>query len=112
MPLDYLPKAKTRVNKKSIIRPRHENCWKILAALDFTTERGLKTPKVRVWGSDLVRLQDKLPTRVLGPNWTGGKGSIELTQIKSYEVLRHIIFKRTFWGRALMSLYYNSSGKT
>jgi len=77
----------------------------IMAAVDYATRVGRTPPKVRVWEGDVVRLSDKIPKRLLGPDWNGrGKGGVPFYDIKNMNVKLHVLKNGTHWGYALNAI--------
>nr|QIR30298.1 RNA-dependent RNA polymerase [Plasmopara viticola lesion associated narnavirus 19] len=97
--------------KKLSIRVKYEDPWKIHAASHICEVMG-KTHNVVQWSGDGIRLQDPLPTRVLGPKWgSSSKNRIRFQMIASDDVKLHVIYEHTHWGKALKRMVSNPESK-
>jgi hypothetical protein len=57
-----------------------------------------------VWHGDKIRLQDKIPSRLI-PGWNGPKGrELTFVEISNPDLKIGFLLKRTFWGRRLLAL--------
>jgi hypothetical protein len=92
--------------KPGATRLIYQDPWKVNAALVYADSRGWEAPKVYVWSGDVTRLTDKIPVRLLGPDWNGrqdGTG-VPFYDIGKDEVKDYVIFRRTHWGKTLSGL--------
>jgi hypothetical protein len=61
-----------------------------------------------VWFGDVLRIQDPLPARLLGPNWTGSKvNKIRFGTISDLEVKYYFLTHHTHWGNFLRTCQYD-----
>jgi len=93
--------GQVRFRKNSRYRIRYDDPWKIHAGYRLGEIRG-ETPDIVVWSGDGVRLQDPLPSKVLGPKWDGSqKSKVRFSAIVSHEVKLHVVYEHTHWGNKL-----------
>jgi len=93
-----------RFRKSSRFRIRYDDPWKINAGYHLGSLLG-NNPKTIVWSGDGIRLQDPLPPRLLGPDWTGSsKSKIRFSKIADVDVKLHVIYAHTHWGLHLKKL--------
>jgi len=98
---------------KPTLRLNYEDPWKIIASRAFQEDRGKTPPEIRVWFADVLRLQDPLPARILGPNWKGSKrNKIRFQTIADSNIKYYVIIKHTHWGKALMNMSHSEEIKT
>jgi len=57
--------------KAPFYRLKYSDVWKIHAAKYYTDRQNKRGAQIIVLQNDVVRLQDKIPIRMLGPNWDG-----------------------------------------
>lgn len=83
----------------------YEDPWLIIAGRTFATTVGRATspPSIHVWSGDGHRIQDPLPRRLLGPDWTGGGNQVRFHEIGDLRVKWHVISRHTHWGHRLSS---------
>jgi hypothetical protein len=85
------------------IRIQYEDPWEIFSARTWYESRGEDPPEIRLWFGDVLRIQDPLPRRVLGPDWNSQKNNkIRFSEISKWEVKYYILTQHTHWGSALM----------
>jgi hypothetical protein len=109
--LEEKPRNGVRFRKDSRYRIKYDDPWKIHAGR-ILGEILEKTPRTVLWSGDGIRLQDPLPTRVLGPMWTGSvKSKIRFSQIADIDVKIHVIYAHTHWGKCLRELCNDTGGK-
>lgn len=96
---------------KGKFRFQYDDPWKIFAGRILASVRsnGSK-PELSVWYGDLNRLQDPIPTRLLGNSFRAGLKSKKKTHpirfhlIKNVECQLHLIKFHTHWGNTLWKL--------
>nr|UUW20996.1 MAG: RNA-dependent RNA polymerase [Sanya narna-like virus 1] len=97
-------------------RPLHINYsdpWKIISARSYMDEQGLKPSEIRVWFADVLRLQDPLPARILGPDWKGSKrNKIRFQAIADPKIKIFLLCNHTHWGKALVSMAHSPDKKS
>jgi len=91
--------------RKTTSRIRYDDPWKIHAGYRLGEIKGLR-PDIVVWSGDVIRLQDPLPPRILGPKWDTqkNKNKIRFSEILDHEVKLYVIYEHTHWGVALRAL--------
>jgi len=114
----YLVMEEIRRNRKSDpYTIDYEDPWKLLQAYSLSQQRAAvaaqegkdsrkynNTVRINVWHGDKLRMQDKIPVRLI-PGWTGGqKKKIPFTEIASVDTKLRFIYERTFWGRELSKI--------
>lgn len=69
---DYLPDRRMVGRKgedgkwqKAIIRPVHDDPWKVHAAREYLGRMGKQLSEITVWHGDVCRITDPLPPRIL-----------------------------------------------
>jgi len=93
-----------RFRKSCLYRIKYDDPWKIHAGRQLGMSLGYE-PKTTLWSGDGIRLQDPLPARLLGPNWTGSaKSKIRFTQIADTDIKLYIVYEHTHWGKRLKEL--------
>jgi len=95
-------KGKTiRFRKSSRYRIRYDDPWKIHAGYRLGNLLG-ESPEIVVWSGDVIRLQDPLPPRLLGPKWdASSKSKVRFEDIRNHESKLFLIYEHTHWGKAL-----------
>jgi hypothetical protein len=93
-----------RFRKSSRYRVKYDDPWKIHAGHRLGALRG-NAPEVVVWSGDVIRLQDPLPPRALGPKWDGSSSSkVRFEDIRNPDVKLHVVYEHTHWGHHLKEL--------
>jgi len=93
-----------QLRKTSRYRIRYDDPWKIHAGYRLG-ELMDNNPQIVVWSGDVIRLQDPLPPRILGPKWDGSsKTKIRFEEIRSHDAKLHVIYEHTHWGKALRTM--------
>jgi len=91
-----------RRRKDPTKRIKYEDPWKLHAASALASLQGKPGPEIVVWSGDGIRLQDPLPSRLLGPDWEGSvRNKIRFHRIAADSVKRHVIYGHTHWGQRL-----------
>jgi len=97
-------RQKVRFRKTSRYRIKYDDPWKIHAGYRLGELKG-NTPEIVVWSGDVIRLQDPLPARLLGPTWDASpKSKIRFSAIRTHEAKMHVVYEHTHWGHALKEL--------
>jgi len=93
-----------RFRKSCRYRIKYDDPWKIHAGRQLGSQLDLN-PKTVLWSGDGIRLQDPLPSRLLGGSWTGSeKSKVRFSQIADVDVKLHVIYAHTHWGHTLREL--------
>lgn len=92
----FLPEGNQKGKKH--YRIDYDNPWNVHALRDYKQLKGEKPPKTLVWSGDGYRIQDQIPTRLLGKKWDGPKTRIRFADVRSLECKLHMIYKHTHWG--------------
>jgi len=104
-----IPGQKIRFRKDIRYRVKYDDPWKIHAGYRLADIRG-KPSEIVVWSGDVIRLQDPLPARILGPNWQASqKSKVRFSAIADRNVKLHVIYNHTHWGHRLKELCNDSS---
>ncbi|QJT93767.1 RNA-dependent RNA polymerase [Erysiphe necator associated narnavirus 35] len=99
-----------RFRKNSKYRIKYDDPWKIHAGYRLGEIRG-DTPEIIVWSGDVIRLQDPLPPRLLGPKWgSSSKSKVRFEDIVNKDAKLHLIYKHTHWGYKLHCLCNEPKG--
>lgn len=86
----------------------YEDAFKINAALVYAEVASREAPTAYAWEADVVRLTDNIPSRLLGPKWTGRRATgIPFHAIRSYGVQKYVIFEKTHWGFLLKKFSFD-----
>jgi hypothetical protein len=90
--------------KSNRYKIKYDDPWKIQAGAVLGDLKG-RNPEIVVWSGDGIRIQDPLPARLLGSNWTGSaRNSVRFQAIADPDVKLHVIYTHTHWGRALKEM--------
>lgn len=90
-----------RLRHSARYRIKYDDPWKIHAGYRLGELRD-EHPELVVWSGDVIRLQDPLPPRLLGPRWeSSSKSKIRFEDIRSHECKLHLIYEHTHWGHTL-----------
>nr|QDB74997.1 MAG: RNA-dependent RNA polymerase [Alternaria tenuissima narnavirus 1] len=101
--------ATIRLRKTSRYRIKYDDPWKIHAGYRLGEERG-QNPDIVVWSGDVIRLQDPLPPRLLGPKWdTSSKSKVRFEDIRNHDCKLHVIYEHTHWGNTLKKVCNDTS---
>jgi len=96
--------TRVRFRKNSRYRIRYDDPWKIHAGHRLGESQD-NPPEIVVWSGDVIRLQDPLPPKVLGPLWDGSnKSKVRFSSIRNPLVKIHVVYEHTHWGRALKEM--------
>lgn len=92
-------------------RIRYEDPWKIHAGYILATSLGKTSPEIVTWSGDGIRLQDPLPSRLLGDKWDGSrKNFIKFHEIADHQVKLDLLYRHTHWGKALANMCNGEAG--
>jgi len=99
-----------RFRKTSRYRIKYDDPWKIHAGYRLGEIRG-ESPDLVVWSGDVIRLQDPLPPRLLGPSWdVSSKSKVRFEDIRNHLCKTHVIYEHTHWGKYLRRLCNEPGG--
>nr|WPR16644.1 MAG: RNA-dependent RNA polymerase [Mbeech associated narna-like virus 5] len=97
-------KHSIRFRKNNRYRIKYDDPWKIHAGYRLAELKGT-SPEIVVWSGDVIRLQDPLPARLLGPLWQASPTSkIRFSAISNPDVKLHLIYNHTHWGKRLREM--------
>jgi hypothetical protein len=88
----------------------YEDAFEINAALVYAETMSRDKPTVYAWEADVVRLTDPIPSRLLGPKWTGRRtAGVPFSDIRSPDVREHVVFNKTHWGFLLKQFCFDEA---
>jgi hypothetical protein len=106
--LREVPGSKIRFRRNAAYRVKYEDPWKIHAGYALSSVRGESPPKLIQWSGDGIRLQDPLPPRLFGKDWSGSqKNRVRFHEIADDNIKLYIIYNHTHWGKALRNVKVN-----
>lgn len=90
---------------KRVYRIDYTDPFKANASVAFARSQGRKGPVIRNWPADVIRLTDRIPSRLLGPEWTARrKDGVPFHEISNLNCKLFVLLKHTHWGSALMRM--------
>jgi hypothetical protein len=85
--------------EKTHKRIDYDDPWLIISGYTYCSLKGEPLPEIKMWFGDVIRIQDPIPPRMLGPEWSGSKkNKIRFNAIADAKIKVSFILHHTHWG--------------